>query len=124
MASFISRRIRAFLLSGPDALCTFKLERSLFIPAGVIVKLGIFGWGLGPLSGISPGGSWVNADLNCRFNIFALPLASETRVPCSLREETPELSRLKLLIKDQKRFWLGEGSSVDGGVIISSMYFQ
>ena len=76
--------IRGGMWSGPEALFSFRSDRSLKTPASVTEMLGI-GGSLGKSGyGIWLGSSVLNTDWYWRFRMLAFPFDSETRRPFSL----------------------------------------
>ena len=62
-ASVLSSLVGLGMWSGPVALCSFSVHRSLWMPFGVIMMCCMSGCGLAPLSGMVDVSSfWVNTD--------------------------------------------------------------
>ena len=62
--------------SGPFALCSLSVHRSLWMPFGVIMMCCMSGCGLGPLSGMVDVSSfWVNTAWKCWLNLHRHDIA-------------------------------------------------
>ena len=64
--------------SGPIALCTWRLESSLYTLSSMRMMLSIEGWRLGPISGIvDVSASLLKTDTNCSFRVFTSVVLSK-----------------------------------------------
>jgi hypothetical protein len=70
--SFRSFITLLFMLSRPHALWGLRLFKRFSTPLSFMCICSIIGWGLGPLSGMSCGGSCVNTDWNCWLRMFVI----------------------------------------------------
>ena len=84
MVSLHSFKVRVWMLSGPAALCGLRLLSNLVIPFCVTCMSGIFGCGLGPLSGIGVSDMGVKAVWNCLLSMLDFETASDCKRPFSL----------------------------------------
>ena len=68
--------------SGPVALCSLSVHRSLWMPFGVIMMCCMSRCGLAPLSGMVDVSSfWVNTDWKCWLSMLALVRLSDLMNP-------------------------------------------
>ena len=89
-----SLRIRAGILSGPDAFLTLRFKRSLATPGCDMWNLRIVGKGVPSSWGIASSVSGVKTDWNCSDSISALVVLSLCGVPPRLRGAIPTFSCL------------------------------
>ena len=87
-----SFKIRAGIMSGPDALLGLLFLSSYRTPSLLISMSGIGGYGCPSGCGMFVSSSWVNVDSYCMLSMFDLSSGSACIFPFSLSGATPLLS--------------------------------